>query len=428
MLPFLRAMSGPAGRAATIVALAVGILLRLHYVALTPLAERSHDTFAHTDYVEFVMREWRVPPAHAGWEFHQPPLYYFVAAGVSAVAERAGYGLDGQRLILQWVSALLSVLALCLLPLIAAELFADKRDARKRALFTALGATLPGLVFFASRVSNDALLLVTSYALLLLLLRWWRTGSPRTFGGAALAVGIGMLAKLTSFLHLPIALVCVALRKGWSLRRKAAHAAGLVIVAAGLTGWLFAIRLVIETDTERTLHLGSTGLHPDVLLPNEPANYLTFRPLAVIEQPYNHPWKDEFGRQYFWEYFFKSWFFGEWMFPDALFTHARLVLVAGMGLFALAVVGCVDDCRRRFRHTLPMLATLLLYQAASLAFRYKNLCSCHQDFRFVPLLALPAAYYAVRSRDVFPKRARWVTDAWVIGSVLLFAAFVLRGA
>jgi hypothetical protein len=34
----------------------------------------------HIDYVQYMFTHWSVPPAQGGWEFYQPPLYYFLSA------------------------------------------------------------------------------------------------------------------------------------------------------------------------------------------------------------------------------------------------------------------------------------------------------------------------------------------------------------
>src|SRR5687768_7113857 len=84
----------------------IGAMLRVGYTAATPLEIRSYDWHGHLEYLTYVLQEWRIPFDSMGWEMHQAPLYYFVAAGVHLLF--SGESLRG----LQLFSLFLSVMTL----------------------------------------------------------------------------------------------------------------------------------------------------------------------------------------------------------------------------------------------------------------------------------------------------------------------------
>lgn len=66
---------------AAIVLLAAGVAVRVNN-ALTFPPLQAYDGFSHFSYIWFMAEHWRVPLATTGWEFFQPPLYYWFMAAV----------------------------------------------------------------------------------------------------------------------------------------------------------------------------------------------------------------------------------------------------------------------------------------------------------------------------------------------------------
>jgi hypothetical protein len=144
-------------------------LLAIAYNLATPFGNNGYpntpDEGAHFQYVAYVAREWRLPKfegyAGVGYEAHQPPLYYFLAAVVYMLAGGEGKAV---RLLSTLCSAGVVWLVWLTLHRLAPE--------RPLLALTGMGfaAFLPMHIAIGSAVGNDALtnllFAATLYALL----------------------------------------------------------------------------------------------------------------------------------------------------------------------------------------------------------------------------------------------------------------------
>jgi hypothetical protein len=131
-------------------------LLAIAYNLATPFGNNGYpntpDEGAHFQYVAYVAREWRLPKfegyAGVGYEAHQPPLYYFLAAVVYALT-----GGEGKAVRLLSTACSAGVVWLVWLTL--------RRLAPERPLLALAGmgfaAFLPMHIAIGSAVGNDAL-------------------------------------------------------------------------------------------------------------------------------------------------------------------------------------------------------------------------------------------------------------------------------
>ncbi|MCX7993156.1 MAG: glycosyltransferase family 39 protein, partial [Fimbriimonadales bacterium] len=162
--------------------LAAHILLAIAYNLATPFGNNGYantpDEGAHFQYVQFVAREWRLPIFEGyegvGYEAHQPPLYYFLAAVFYHLFGGAGKGV---RLLSTLCSA--GVVWLVWLSL--------RRVAPERPLLALSGmgfaAFLPMHIAIGSAVGNDALTNLLFAAVLYRLLTYLTPPSPLSVNG-----------------------------------------------------------------------------------------------------------------------------------------------------------------------------------------------------------------------------------------------------
>lgn len=66
----------------TAVIFVLGLIVRIVYISQTAIDERGHDVWPHIDYIKYVAENKAFPNPMAGWEYHQPPLYYITGAFV----------------------------------------------------------------------------------------------------------------------------------------------------------------------------------------------------------------------------------------------------------------------------------------------------------------------------------------------------------
>ena len=166
-----------------------------------------------------------------GYEWHQPPLYYALAAPFLVFGER------GVRL----CSICCGLVALLLVYRSGRLLFPG--DPVVALLAVGLAALLPTHIAITSTVNNDVLLEVCFSATLLLLIGALQNGfTPRSAIGLGISIGAAILTKATGLLLLPVFgfAILLLLRSGVSRKevlRRAGTTLGIVFL---LSGWWFA--------------------------------------------------------------------------------------------------------------------------------------------------------------------------------------------
>jgi hypothetical protein len=226
------------------------------FAFLTPIGS-GFDEWNHLAYANYVARTGRIPNQYAAheaihFEGHQPPLYYFLAAGllrlindgdaagdfrpdvsVRALDRRAAYVLRGLSVALATLNLLLVFRVAGYFPL--AGLW--------RCFPAAFVATLPQFAYVSGSVNNDNLANLTATAaivcLLEILARPVRLRPYLLFG---CWLGLGLLTKKTALFLVPVA----AAEFAYLLCKVSGGRAQLVLrfAAAGLlcafiSGWLF---------------------------------------------------------------------------------------------------------------------------------------------------------------------------------------------
>ncbi|MCS7207938.1 MAG: glycosyltransferase family 39 protein [Fimbriimonadales bacterium] len=234
--------------------LAAHVLLASAYNLATPFGNNGYantpDEGAHFQYVVFVAREWRLPVfegyAGVGYEAHQPPLYYFLAAVFYHLFGSVGKGV-------RWLSTACSAGVVWLVWL------SLRRIAPERPLLalsgTGFAAFLPMHIAIGSAVGNDALTNFLFAAVLYRLLRDLTAPSPDSSfrEGTILGIllGLALITKATAVLLVPI----VALGAVWGARLqglswtlgglKAAVALGIALL---MGSWWFIRNAILYDD------------------------------------------------------------------------------------------------------------------------------------------------------------------------------------
>jgi 4-amino-4-deoxy-L-arabinose transferase-like glycosyltransferase len=216
-----------------VIVVAYGILGTL-YAVYTP-AWQVPDEPAHYNYVKYLVDTGRFPILKPGdyphayleeikqarfapeysvapirYEFHQPPLYYVLAAPV--------YVLFGGALVpLRLLSVALGAVLIWTAYRLILEVFPRRADV---ALGTAaFVAFVPMHLTLAAGVENDILAELLLALALLLAVRLWRTdaSSSQAWLGLGLILGLGLVTKSTLYLPLFAVYLMVLYRAGWRL-------------------------------------------------------------------------------------------------------------------------------------------------------------------------------------------------------------------
>jgi len=372
--------------------LLVGIGVRISYVLSTGYFLRGHDTDAHIDYIRYVALHKALPAAHAGWEFHQAPLYYILSAFIHNISTHIGVTAEHLYNVIQIESIFASIGVAIVGCAMAMTLFPEKTEVRMRALFAAIILSFPTLIFLSSRITNNGLYVFLGSVTLFQFLRWWKSDTIKDWYILCALLAITALTKVSG-----LALVA-AVGMAWVSRHgihkdmwKFAFFGGLLFVL--LFSWFPLSRLGNTQDTEKIVRLGNVGMNDDLRVTNTLTHFSTFNPVAVLEHPYNNPWEDNNRRQYFWEYFFRSAFFGEFSFDDRLRILSQGILLSAMLSLIPFLYGLLFSIRRKSMYDVPMLCTLGFLFLAAFLYRYLFPFAPNQDFRQSVLLLFPLSYF-----------------------------------
>jgi len=400
-----------------------GSFLRFYYMDMTTYTVRGHDTDAHIDYIEYVADNMKIPPAQEKWEYHQPPLYYFVTGSLM----KLGRSFDLQKTDildkLQLLSLFFSLLVLGIGIWIGLILFKEEEH-KQRLQFGCIISVFPILILLTSRITNDTLFQVISFLFAAILLLWWKNGYLREWLLLLLIISIGLLTKISALAFLAIGFLTALIRKDVHPKEKIAPIIISLIFVLLIAGWLPILRLA-EQERSRTLSLGNEGMHGKLQVENTWQNFTTFNPYQMLNHPYNNPWNDESRRQYFWEYFFRSAFTGQFSFEQPIKTVTVLLLICGLFMIPLMLWGIFKEVRSRPYDTFPMLLLLCVQAAASFGYRYFFAYAPNQDFRFSIILIIPIAYFVIRGAQHLSGKLQKNANRIIGAYCILNAVFIL---
>jgi hypothetical protein len=183
---------------------------------------------------------WRAPLANEGWEFFQPPLYYYPAAAIY----RLSGGLANKEQALKRVQYLgcVSGIALVLLTWAYARLTMPESPSA-HCVAVAFAGFLPMSLYMNPLISNEVFSAAVIAAALYLHVRWAggeRLSSTRTVA-LGLVAALALLAKYTALFTFVAGAIVLARR---AMRRKRAQEwrplGVYVAVVLALCGWYYA--------------------------------------------------------------------------------------------------------------------------------------------------------------------------------------------
>jgi len=378
--------------------LVIGIL----YAVKTP-PWQVPDEPAHYNYIKYLAENYRLPVLQMGdyphdyleeikdkkfpsemsieplrYEFHQPPLYYILAAVV--------YKLFAGRLLpLRLLSVLLGCCLLWVAYHIAKEVFPG--DEALALGTTAFVAFVPMHIAITAAVSNDTLAELILAGILWMLVRYVRQGGTLDFGqtqggrsetrflefsvsktramastlgasgsaverknlgslliGLGVLMGLGLLTKITVYIAIPVAVAAVVVREGWLERSRK-----LTVLAERLRHYLLpatcSLLLALPWFVRNALVYGGLDIFG-----------LQRHDAIVVGQPRTTEWLSQFGATRFAQDFilttFKSFWaqFG-WM---GILVDQRIYLilallcaVVGLGLVLFVIRNqWIQDCSK----------------------------------------------------------------------------------
>ncbi len=396
-----------------------GSLLRIVYMLQTPYSVREYDTLGHLEYVRYMTNTWSVPQADKGWEFHQGPLFYVGGAVVMTADKWLGNTYTTAIEDIRSYSLLLSIATLAVCAWMAFLLFGE-RQRMQAAIFLAIPAAFPSLVFLSGRISNEALSHLLAFLFCAALLLWWKTARPRDWYAACVLLGLGMLTRWSSLALVPALLLCLLMRDGIPARKKIRLVLGFTLITLCMAGWLAALRYQ-QHDFHRLL-LPSNGDDPRLRMVASLQHFATFNPLRLLRNPFVNLFPSMWDPQFFLEYFTRSSLFGFWNFYRLL-ELAKLLMLTLFCTMGLAAFGLLKGWREPFAKPMTVIGITLFLAAA--VYNGLHPTTSTQDFRFSLPLILPLAFFAVTGARLLPGRAKALGAAALIAFACSAATLVV---
>ncbi len=402
-----------------------GVFFRFLYMLCTAYNVRAYDWGGHMDYVHYVLDHFQIPPAGGGWQFYQPPLYYFLSAIVGLPVKLFGLSEETLIALLQVESFVYASIAFLFALWIGKMLFPSRKERTARLLFCGTAAVFPGLVFFSSRISNDTLLLPLAFGFFACLYHWWQTRSIWAWIAACVLLSAGLLTKGNALAWIPLLPCLLILQKKPSVRRILSLTALAICIPVLLAGWLYAERFVAERQEHLVGNIGSNngGLRIQTI---DPSNFTTFRPVEILRYPFNSSWDDTYGRRYLFEHLFKSSIVGEWDFGEKFHDAARIMFTLLMVLALAALGGLTESLIHSPRKYAPVWIPAGLLIFSMMALVMKEPVGGFQDFRYVPLLFVPFFFFALRGMELLPPVVKR-TGHWMLGMFIVLNCLYILG-
>ncbi|HEY9683879.1 MAG TPA: glycosyltransferase family 39 protein [Oculatellaceae cyanobacterium] len=374
--------------------LCLGVALRFYYYFQTPYGVRVHDQLCHLEYVGYVMDHGTIPSGGGGFEYYQPPLYYFAAAGFGKLIEATG--IPQWPTLTEYVPYLAlgcSILTLFVAALISMRLYRLQNEIVWRLAFVYYMAVFPGLIFMGAKsINNDTFLLLFSYIVFWQLLCFWQTGNNANWRASLVSLAAACLTKGNGLLLIVSGFGTLLFQRNLSSTGKFAKLIGAFIFLLVSCGWYYYWRMVLDQKPELC-----GNFTPQMDPPGTMFSIYTFNPVSVLLNPFNDIAHFLVGLQFlpfnFWEFLFRSFFFGEWMFPFV--AVGTLTELLAMILMIYAGYGIYLDIKNR-QIFLPGLITLVIQILGLWIYRIRlGYTSSMNNFRYIPIVMVPIFYYVI---------------------------------
>ncbi|RYY01504.1 MAG: hypothetical protein EOO53_17740 [Gammaproteobacteria bacterium] len=423
--------------------LLVGLILSLVYLSKTDARERTFDVYeggGHRDYIEQLITKHSFPNPGEGWEYHQPPLYYLIAAAskVAGHIPKTASDLWGQLLALYfWVIFLASGLA-CLN-------IAFKQQKLPLLISSFALCLWPSGIIHSVRMGND-LALYAFYGLsFFYTLKWWKTRTSTHLFWASLWMGASLLTKsnglaMTATIGMLFCLHMFLIfqhkehfqAKKKKLIRDFCILSGAFVVAFLLNFGDNIYYYLNGSSSDWLLSNVSQSINAGLKVGNAPVNYLVFDLSTYLQHPFISTWEDSSGRQYFWNFVWRSSLSSEFSFQGkALAVWGTVNGIFFLLAFAATCIYFLQKqpitTRRTFilssYKNLPWVLTLILPFLLLLAYRIKVPLSCNTDFRYIYPVLVSMIFFACliwREPKKFPIPAVLAASLGLIGANTLF--------
>ncbi len=397
--------------------LGLAAVLALHYLSYTDYSVRTFDLLVstgHLDYIKMIAEQLRLPNPTQGWEYHQPPLYYLIAAAVYAFS-RAVALIDPMTTLQLLSLSLFLVFLYYGLRILQAVI----TEPSLRFIAATMLVFWPSGIIHSVRIGNDSLFYALFAATLYALIHW-KQGAK--FWPVLLLAALSLVTKANGIILFGI-IGTVLLSDLWQTKdlRRFFRMSGLAVVfflAAFFVNFADNIYYAATQSGQDWLVSNVVNtINAKLFVANDPFHYLYFDLKTYLKEPFIDAWHDRYGRQFFWNYLLKSSLFSEFSFSGRTLAAS---LMSALSLLIFAYVGIGMIHARRRQADIIMFSTLILSILALLLYRIKIPVACNTDFRYIFPVLIPMAFFFARAIEHFRRRNIPVPYALGIAALAVF--------
>ena len=448
---YLRKTKRLSDEAVIVLIFALGFILRLGYTLYTDLYTRQNDLgiFSeeeyntwHSGYILFVRNNLKIPDMDVRdmGEFYHPPFHYFVSAlflkAVDVFLPKGTHNYEA----LQAVSMLWTQYTVIMIYKVIKLLGIKKESCVTAACIV---SAFPVFTLMSASINNDILSILLFFTGFYFGLKWYKEGSYKNVIPAALAVGFGMMTKLsTGMIAFPVGFLFVV-KLIRDLMNKSDKKAGLRsflqlcvfgVICAPLGLW-YQVRNYLKFGVPFTYVLRSSNVYQDIS---------RFTPVQRLFDFYGFPIEDYYinlgsdGEQDYNIFIsqVKMALFGEENYRDDLLMSMAgyALLIVFLILISISLIGLVYmviTIRKR-NSVWEELSMVVLFAAQtisviSFSLEYPHICS--MNFRYSTPFILCGTLFLIRSGDIkipgtgeglASKLTKYLTAAFLILSILFY--------
>jgi len=411
-----------------VIIIIIGIMLRLCYMFYTGPYIRQHDiqgNWGHIGYMLHIADQFSLPPVGEYQAYH-PPVHHIIAAAAIKIGIFFGFDEFYQLRLVQLVMVLLSSISLVYFQKILKLVTANKVITTAA---LAVFAFHPANIYPSAFLNNDNTLLFFYILAFYYLLKWMKNTTYRNILLLALFTSLSILTKKSAVILLPIiftVFLVTVLKNRTACKTCIKQITAFCIMAAPLSA-SFQLRNFILFKQG----FGYTPSVPFAPYPNSIHNLFHISFERLLEFPFTGDPFNEFDKnRFFSEYLFKSSLFGEWRFPG-LENIAALLITASVAVWviiaAYLLLSGKDDIKG---YGYVFLMNLFIPIVLQFKFRLDYPFVCSQNFRYIAVILISAAYFTGKAVDRFHSTKYPVLKYSIPGCIFAFCAlsalFVLK--
>ena len=363
----------------------IGIILRIIYIAYTPITKRQHDMekeVGHLAYIETIYETGKLPE-HNKWQFYQQPLHHIISAVWLKLAEVFGIGLENAEESLQILTAIYSSVIIVISYFILKELGID--DKLKLLVITII-AVHPTFIILSGSINNDILMIMLTFFGMLYLIKWYKNSSMKNTIILALTTGLIALTKISGAI-IAIPILYIFMDKFWrdyfleknrkkTIKKYILECIVFVVIALGI-GLSYSMRNLLLFN-QSIFYVPKAGQ----------IVYCGDRSLFDRFNPFSKEWLKVFaypvGDCNVWAYLIKSSLFGEYHL-ESINVISVAMLVLNVAIIMISLI-CLFKLLITKGKSMELKMIIVFYFTQILMFVYSNIkmpYACTMDFRYI---------------------------------------------